>query len=299
MLKFFLNKRFVFTVVLFFSFCSSIAQSFENTTIFSPLNRLKFGNYLYAEKDYLRALEEFREYLKAENNDTVRFKFADCFLRIRRYEEAAENFKSMFFNSSLEEEAKLQFFRANFLMSLNSSSDFYSFRELTEKEIYFSDKYSQHLKRLKFISHLFDNSILPDTNEFFSTFDDSNYTMIKKFYLMKKYPHYKSQTAAGLLSAFLPGLGKIYTGEITDGITAFAATGVLAFLAINNFNHHHNFRGWLFTGITVLTYAGNIYGSIASAQIYNAKIKFNFRNEIKLYFEQRDFLLPKINFLEK
>lgn len=300
MFKIFMRNRFIFLAAFLFSLCNTFSQSHDNlNNLFSSANRLKFGNYLFSEKDYLRALNEFREYLKTESNDTIRFKFAYCFLSIGRYEEAAENFKGLFFNSTLEEEAKLQFFRANFLLSLYNSSDFFSFRDLTEKQIYASEKYALHLKRLKFISHFFDYSLLPDTNEFFSAFDDSNYTSIKKFYLMKKYPGYKSQTTAGLLSAIVPGLGKIYTGEITDGITAFAATGLLVFLAVNNFNHHHEFRGWLFTGLSVLTYAGNIYGSVASAQIYNARVRFNFKNEVKLYFEQRDFLLPKIDFLER
>ncbi len=293
------NILIIFSVFIFSLFNSS-AQSNENlNSFFSSENRLKFGNHLFLENDYLRALGEFREYLKTENNDTIRFKFAYCFLKIGRYEEAAENFKGLFFNSTLEDEAKLQFFRANFMLSLYNTSDFFSFRDLKEKEIYASDKYALHLKRLKYISHFFDNSILPDTNEFFSAFDDSNYTSIKKFYLLKKYPSYKNQKIAGLLSAFLPGLGKIYTGEITDGITAFAATGMLVFLAVNNFSHHHNFKGWLFAGLSGLTYAGNIYGSVASAQIYNARVRFNFKNEVKLYFEQRDFLLPRIDFLER
>lgn len=299
-----LRNKFVFIIVFIFYFLFTVmncGQSLpSNEYIFSPKNRLKFGNYLFSEEDYLRAINEYREYLKTENNDTIRFKYAECFNRIGRYEEAAENYKSLFFNSELSEEAKLAFFKAHFL-----SRNFSLLRDLTEKEIYFSEKYSKYINRLRFISYLFDssnkldNSTLPDTNQFFSAFDDSNYSAIKKFYLLKKYPVYKNQTKAAVLSAIVPGLGKIYVGEISDGITAFVATGLLTFLSINNFNHDHNFRGWLFAGLSALSYAGNIYGSLTSTQIYNAKIKFNFDNEVRLYFEQRNFLLPKIDFLEK
>lgn len=293
-----LKNKFVFLIVIAFYFLLNSNNYSQSTQIpediFSPQNRLNFGKYLYSEKDYLRAINEYREYLKSENNDTVQLKFAECFLRIGRYDEAAENFKALFFNSDFEDEAKLSFFKSHFL-----SKNFSLFRDLTEKEIYYSEKYSRYINRLRFITYFFDNSALPDTNQFFSAFDDSNYTYIKKFYLMKKFPQYKNQNKAAILSAIIPGLGKIYVGEISDGLTAFIATGLLAFLSANNFKNDHNFRGWLFGGLSILSYAGNIYGSIAAAQIYNAKVKFNFDNEVKNYFEQRNYLLPKIEILEK
>ncbi|MCX7797147.1 MAG: hypothetical protein N2249_00810 [Melioribacter sp.] len=259
---------------------------------------MKFANYLFNEKDYLRALNEYKEYLKQNQNDTAYFKYAESFLRIGRFEEAAENFKSLFFNSSLEDEAKLEFFKAHFLIGLNSKNFSY-FRNLFSKEVYSTTKYYKEIKRLTLISHFFDNSALPDTNEFFSTFDDSNYVSIKNFYLIKKSPKYKNPNKAGILSAILPGLGKIYSGKISDGITSFITTCLFTFFSIDNFKHNHHFRGWLFAGLSAITYAGNIYGSIASTHIYNARLKNDFNNKIKYYFEERNFLLPNIEFVNR
>lgn len=255
---------------------------------FSPENRLSFGNYLYSEKDYLRALNEFKEFLKYENRDTVRFKFAECFLRIGRFREAADNFKSLFYNSSLKDESRLAF-----LESLFRTNDLIYFRSTVKQESYITGKYLLEIDRLYFITHLMDNSILPDTNIFFSAFPDSNKNEIKKFYQRKKYPDYKNPVTAALLSSIIPGLGKIYIGEVSDGLTSLIATGVLTFLAVNNFKQNHNFRGWLFTGLAAFSYAGNIYGSAASAQIFNAGIKFNFDNDVKIYFEKRNYFLPE------
>lgn len=139
----------------------------------------------------------------------------------------------------------------------------------------------------------------PDSNNFFSAFEDSSKSDIRKFYLSKKYPEYKNPTTAALLSAILPGLGKIYTNNISDGITSLIATGLLTYLSINNFQNDHQFRGWLFAGLAAFSYAGNIYGSAASAQIYNAGIRFNFESEVKTYFEKRNYLLPPVLFSEK
>ncbi len=282
----------VLCIVLNFDF--SFAQmSVNNANLTSPVNRLKFGNYLFEGKDYLRALDEFKAYLKTEDNDTARYKFSECFFRIGRYNEAAENYKSLFFHSPLSDAARLGFYKSVFFQN-----DFKTFRDEVINGFYLPEKYQKEVIRLQLISHFFDNSIMPDTNKFFTHFEDSTKTEIRRFYFMKKYPKKKNPMTAALLSTAIPGLGKIYTEEIGDGITAFVATGLLTYLSINNFNHDHKFRGWLFAGMAALSYAGSIYGSAASAQIYNAGVKFNFDKDVKFYFEQRNYLLPNENWLK-
>ncbi len=283
------KSRILFLMLSLQSFSFIVAQSSENNTgYFSVDNRLRFGNFLYNEKDYLRALEEFREVLRLKDNDTVRFKLADCFLNIGRYKEAADNFKGLFFNSELEEESRLAFF-----ISLFFDRDFKEFRLTAVQGNYHTEKYSREIDRLYYISHLIDNSVLPDTSLFYKVFPDSDKTEIREFYNRKKTPSYKNPVTAAILSGFLPGLGKIYSGEVSDGITSMIATGILTFLAVDNFKHKHNFRAWLFTGLAAFSYAGTIYGSAASAQIYNAGVKFNFDSDVKFFFEKRNYYLPQ------
>lgn len=281
----FKNIVWIFILLNFQNSVSFGQTSSEN--YFSPDNRLKFGNILFSEKDYLRALNEFKEYLKTNENDTVRFKFAECFYKIGRLEEAAENFKGLFFGSSFQQEARLNFYKSIFYQN-----DFDRFRFNLTNENYFPVEYEKELIRLKYISMFMDNSVLPDTNIFYNAFSDSNKNDIRKFYLAKRFPKYKNPTTAAILSLIIPGAGKIYAGEIGDGITVFLATGLLTYLSATNFNHNHDFRGWLFAGLAAFTYAGNIYGSAASAHIYNAGVKFNFENELKIYFEKRNYFLP-------
>ncbi len=289
--------RLMFLLVYVFFFCVTVTEnvySQSNSGFFSPNNRLNFANYLFSQNDYLRAIYEYRNYLQANSSDTVRFKLAESLLRINRFTEAADHFKEIFFDRELGDYARLEFYRASFL-----EHDFSEFRDLVEQENYLPQKYLRDVKRLGKITYFLDNTFLPDSSEILQYFDDSVKTSIKKFYLMKKFPAYKSPVKAAIFSAILPGAGKIYTGEIGDGITAFIATGLLTFLAVDNFNANHNFRGWLFSGLAVLSYAGNIYGSAASAQIYNAGIKFSFDKEVNLYFEKRNYFLPQIDFLNR
>lgn len=290
--KSFAAKNSTYFILLIFLIIPSATNHCQPTTdnnFFSPYNRLKFGNYLYEDKDYLRAANEFREYLKVFSNDTVQFKFANSFYKIERFTEAADNFKGLFFSFSLSEEARLMYYESIFFQK-----DFKKFRELTDQANLESIQYRDAIERLKFTTYFFDNAILPNENVFLKPFPDSVQSRLSQFYLQKKFPTKKSLTTAALLSTIIPGAGKIYTGEIGDGVTALITTALSAYLAYTNFKAGHQFRGWLFTGLTAFFYGGNIYGSAASAQIYNARIRFNFDNEVKLYFEQRNYFLPKI-----
>jgi len=285
--------RFLITVLLFIVPLTThnCQLSANNQNFFSPHNRLQFGNYLYKDKDYLRAADEFKVYLKSVYNDTIVFRLANSYFKIGRYTEAADNFKGLFFGSQLSEEARLLLYESIFFQN-----DYKSLRENDKGKIYYSSKYANEIERLRFISYFFDNSAPPDENALLKNFPDSVQSQLINFYQQKKYPQHKSPTTAAILSTLIPGAGKIYIGEIGDGITSLIATALTTYLAITNFNADHQFRGWLFSGLAAFFYAGNIYGAAASAQIYNARIQFNFDKEVKLFFEQRNYFLPKVDY---
>ncbi len=286
------NKKLLITILLIIiPLTTANCQLTTDGNILSFQNRLRFGNYLYKDQDYLRAADEFKEYLRSENNDTVVFRLANSYFQIGRYTEAAGNFKGLFFNSQLSEEARLMFYESIFFQN-----DYKLFRVLAEERNFDSSLYGKDIERLKYISYFLDNTDLPSENIVLKSFPDSVQSRLINFYQQKKFPQHKSPTTAAILSTLIPGAGKIYTGEIGDGITSLIATALTTYLAITNFNADHQFRGWLFSGLAAFFYAGNIYGSAASAQIYNARIQFNFDKEVKLFFEQRNYFLPKVDY---
>jgi TM2 domain-containing membrane protein YozV len=132
--------------------------------------------------------------------------------------------------------------------------------------------------------------------DFVSPFDENERNAVESFYDFKVDPHYKSLALAGTLSAIIPGSGKMYVGEWGDGITALLTTSLFAFLAYDNFRNDHTTRAWIFSGIGAFFYAGNIYGSIASAQIFNAKIEFEFNEGLNLFLEKNNYFLPEYDF---
>jgi TM2 domain-containing membrane protein YozV len=81
----------------------------------------------------------------------------------------------------------------------------------------------------------------------------------------------KSPLAAALLSAVLPGSGKIYAGEYGDGIHSLVFIGLIGTLAGLSFHADGvgSVRGWIYASVGGLLHAGNIYGSISSARRYN------------------------------
>ncbi|KAF0151331.1 MAG: lipoprotein [Ignavibacteria bacterium] len=275
----------------FFLLIVSIAKSQTNvqSDFFSNNNRLKFANHLYNEKDYLRALGEYKEILKLVDNDTIRFRFANSFLKVGRYDEAAQNFKTLFVSSKLQEEAKFSYYQTLFF-----SGDYNDFRINYDGGFYLPQKYYKVIDRLNSATYFLQQANLPGESKLIKPFDDSVQTKLIYFSQMIKNPPKKNPVTAALLSAAIPGAGKFYSGEITDGLIALGATLLSGFLAVNNFQNNHQFRGWLFTGLTAFFYGGSIYGSAASAKIYNAKLKSDLNKEIKLYFEERNYFLPKI-----
>ena len=278
--------------IIFIGSSINAQSNLQDENILSPNNRLKFGNYLFCGKDYLRAAHEYQEYLKFSNNDTVRFKFAYSLAAIGRSSEALDNYKGLFFSSTLSEDARLEFYKVNFL-----TLPIENFRDMCTMTGYLPEYHKQEVERLKLFTHLLDNSYLPDSTEFINTYHEEDREEITSLYLRKRDPEFKNPTKAAIFSAIIPGVGKIYTGDYADGITAFLATGILSYIAYDNFNADHKFRAALFAGLAVMTYAGNIYGSAASAQIYNAGIQFNFESDVKLFLNKKNYFIPSHDYL--
>ncbi|SDC31584.1 tetratricopeptide repeat protein [Williamwhitmania taraxaci] len=103
----------------------------------------------------------------------------------------------------------------------------------------------------------------------------------------------KSPLVAGLLSAAVPGLGKIYAKKTGGGISAFLTVSILGALTYENFTK----RGIEHPGTIVagslfsLAYVGNIYGSVYSVNAYREEFyeKVNYRVLFHLHIPLRNF----------
>ncbi len=275
----------LFIQLLFFDLL--VCQS-GNEDFFSSGNRIKFANHLFLQNDFLRAAEEYRAGLSEINTDTARFKMALSLEEIGRYSEAADNFKSLFFHSNLSGSAKLEFYRSIFL-----SGRYEDLKEYSEMEVYSPDEFEKEIERMKILSYLLEQKRISNLNDLFLFFENEDAAVLKDFYLKRRKPSSKSPWKAAALSAVLPGAGKIYAGKYGDGITAFILTGLLSYLAYDNFEAEHQTRAWIFTGLAASFYAGNVYGSAAAVHIYNAGIKFSLDNDLQFFIKENDYFLPQ------
>lgn len=81
----------------------------------------------------------------------------------------------------------------------------------------------------------------------------------------------RSPTVASLLSAILPGAGKIYAGRTADGLVSTYLIGTHAAFAADDFHRERisSVRGWMNAVLAVGFYAGGIWGSADAARSVN------------------------------
>ncbi|MDA3893157.1 MAG: hypothetical protein PF517_15960 [Salinivirgaceae bacterium] len=80
----------------------------------------------------------------------------------------------------------------------------------------------------------------------------------------------KSPLIAGLMSAVIPGSGKMYTGKIGEGISTLLGMSVLGAITYENYSKVgiSNYKTILFGSLFTVLYAGNIFGSVYSVKVY-------------------------------
>lgn len=274
-------KHLVLFIILFTSFSFS-QQRFEQQFTSSQSIR-DFADWLFCDGDYLRASFEYEKYLMNNINDTTQFKLALSYSKIKKTESAIGTFNLISSSSLLYSLSKQQVIKNYYLQS--------DFAEI-------QNELSTHPDNLtaRMFLHLgifSTNKITIDENEFLNPFPDKNKNELKLFYKRKTETGYKSPWMASCLSAIIPGAGKFYTDRWGDGITALITTGLLTFLSVNNFNHDHNFRGWLFAGLGFFFYAGNVYGSAVSADVYNRELDERFNKDLDDYIIKENYFLQE------
>ena len=265
-------------------------DSSSSFDIHSPSNIKKFADYLFCSDDYLRAALEYEKYLNTNYNDTVEFKIGLSYSRMNKYNKAMNWFSKINNSSRYFYDA-----RNEYIKSLFQLGNYTNFRKNYSGNLIDTTKV-KNAEKLFYFSYFFTEGKLPSEDILLKPFNIKEREKVEEFYQRKINPPYKSETAAVIMSVLIPGLGKIYTDEIGDGIIAAIATGLCSYLAYDNFRAKHNFRGWIFSGLTAFFYAGNIYGSAASAQIYNAGIQFNFNSDLKFYLNQQNYFTSEYDF---
>ncbi|MBO4340465.1 MAG: hypothetical protein J5835_03415 [Bacteroidales bacterium] len=83
-----------------------------------------------------------------------------------------------------------------------------------------------------------------------------------------------SPALAAVMSAILPGSGKVYAGKTGQGVASFLAVGSLAAITAEQWSHNgpYNWRTVLAGSLCAVLYIGNIYGSWLSVSIHQQEV---------------------------
>jgi len=93
---------------------------------------------------------------------------------------------------------------------------------------------------------------------------------------------HKSPYLAAGFSVIIPGSGKFYTKNWSDGIFALLFVAGNAWQAYRGFNEHgmKSAYGWVFAGLSTSFYIGNVFGSVKAAKRYNKDKKNEIDNQV-------------------
>ena len=98
-----------------------------------------------------------------------------------------------------------------------------------------------------------------------------------------------SPWAAALLSAAVPGLGRVYVGKWQDGLPSLALIGLPAMFAAQGFanNGRESARGWILGSVAAVLYGGNVVGSYVAAQVVTAQAVAQLHADVRSGLLQR------------
>ncbi len=98
--------------------------------------------------------------------------------------------------------------------------------------------------------------------------------------------NYKSPGLSVLMSAIIPGTGKIYSGYWKDGLMSLLFVGAFGFQSYRGFDKNgiESAYGWIFGGLAFGFYIGNIYGSGKAANQHNVEFRHKLHHQVEDVF---------------
>ena len=248
---------------------------------------ISFADYLFLQNDFLRASEQYRIALNEKATDTLLFRMAQCYLYIDTVQLADEYLLKISDQKILERGVGLrykQLYKNGHLQKLLSD---YEVKQPAPKGSVESISSLYQAIRLR------KNLSVATEDDFVKNFFARDRDSISTYYKHFANPDTKNPYTAAILSAILPGAGKVYAGNFGDGVMSFITSGLFTYLAITNFQHEHNTRGYIFSGLGGLFYASNIYGSAAAAQIYNADYVVQLQSSFDAFISRNNCFIPE------
>lgn len=252
-----------------------VTGDLSSQDLYNYENSLKFGQHLYNTNQFEFAATEFERCIFLKPEDKI-----PIFLLFKTYCKLGEFEKAMTIpNFQKFSETDESFGYENFKLLIQTNRYDDADQLLSGKE------YFRKNINLKLVIYLLQTewrtaSSFRDENK--AEIDKTLSEIVDKSLLLKK----KSPLMAGVLSAIVPGSGKVYAGRWGDGLVSFLMTSTAGFVAIRGINKDkNNFYPWAMGALSLVYYSGNVFGSAKLAK------KINKNKEDELVNQVRDFVL--------
>jgi len=270
----------------------SFAAAEESIDYYAPENVRKFADFLYEQGDYLRAAGEYQRYLfyQPRDSEEMRYKIALCYRFAGQTEQAIQNFQMLLRRHPeglFTSQAYYQIGATYFLQDqFEQSVEF-----LREALPHVTDA-RQHAaaEQLIGLSYLMQKQ-WSEAGEVFKTLQGSEVASVSQQAVV--YHSYakngadlptRSPFLAGALSTVVPGVGRLYTGRLSDALTSLFIVSLTGWQAYDGFQRDglSSVKGWTLGTLSGIFYIGNIYGSVISARVYNRRVADEFLTTLSI-----------------
>jgi hypothetical protein len=243
---------------------------------------LRFGEHLYQEGDYYRAITEYKRYIyqnpDSEKIPWIKLRIGQSYLKGKKLQAAWLAFDELRLTAN---ESRLK-----------TLSDL-----ATARVLYLQGRLEQSLEILEQIKHsgsldyrgsglyltaclYLRQGRLKEARNSLNTIWAGHQLAepaMQLDYLIEQADdiEQKSPLVAGLFSIF-PGLGHVYLGEYSVALTAFSWNALFGFATFDAFKKKQIGVGVLLASLELLWYSGSIYGAISGAYRYNRDARMNY-----------------------
>jgi tetratricopeptide (TPR) repeat protein len=265
-------------------------------------NQLAFANRLFEEKDFYRAITEYKRFIHLYPQDPAvdeaRLAIAFSYFRSEKWDAAWEGFQSVQEEAPASEAAC----RAR-LMAAEAAYRKEDFPAALDAFTAFAGAYPNdpaapdaRMRAVQCYFHLGRNQhAARQARQAAETHSrDERLAALVKDADSPDLPA-KSPVLAGTLSALLPGAGQLYVGRPRDAGISFLLNGSLIALAATAFHNDEPVAGSVLSLVGLTWYTGNIYGAASGAHKYNRDRRRRFIESLEIQYgimqnADRDFL---------
>lgn len=255
-------------IIFIFLICLQHASAQENNLL-NYSNSLKYAKYLFENKLYDLSASEYERIVFIEPTNTLaKLRLVQSYRLMNDLKNAARKLDSFFTDCATEctEDFAIENYKIMFLE--NRYEDCLEFISKNKK---LNDEKIAELKTAALLKQHKWNEARRSTESYHMNNNaDSTINKLRYIALKGENIHYKNPFLAVAFSGVIPGSGKFYTGQWTDGLYSLLAVSALAYATYNSFvKNGPNPYGFIFGTVAFSFYTANIYGSYKSALRYN------------------------------